>query len=154
EIAGGGRPFPCQAHQCGCSSAEQCWTDCCCFSLEERLAWAARHGVEPPPGLRRLAAMQTQTSNRKRCCQSACDSPTKGSDEAPLLRSQPRVRWVSGIQARRCRGLATEWNVFGGAVAPPPPRVAWRPHDAPQGAVAEIAMIPPQVFLDRETPPG
>lgn len=41
-------PFPCQSHSCGCASAHQCWTSCCCFTPRHRLAWAIRHGVTPP----------------------------------------------------------------------------------------------------------
>ena len=34
-------PFPCLGHPCGCSTSEQGWAgDCCCFTLEEKLAWA------------------------------------------------------------------------------------------------------------------
>src|SRR5437588_12045766 len=25
-----GQTFPCQNHSCGCVTAEQCWTNCCC----------------------------------------------------------------------------------------------------------------------------
>src|SRR5262249_15950818 len=42
------QPFPCQDHLCGCHNAEECWRDCCCYSPEEKLAWARAHGVEPP----------------------------------------------------------------------------------------------------------
>jgi hypothetical protein len=42
------QPFPCQDHPCGCQTAEQCWQHCCCFSPEQRLAWAEAHDVEPP----------------------------------------------------------------------------------------------------------
>jgi len=41
-------PFPCQNCRCGCSSAEQCWTSCCCYSLRERIAWAKKNKVTPP----------------------------------------------------------------------------------------------------------
>ncbi len=41
-------PFPCQDCPCGCKTAEQCWTSCCCHSPSERLAWAKKHGVKPP----------------------------------------------------------------------------------------------------------
>jgi hypothetical protein len=44
----GGVPFPCQDHECGCQSAEQCWTSCCCFTPAQHLAWAKEHKVEPP----------------------------------------------------------------------------------------------------------
>lgn len=42
------RPFPCQDRPCGCRSAEQCWRGCCCFTMQQKLAWAKEHGVEPP----------------------------------------------------------------------------------------------------------
>jgi hypothetical protein len=42
------QPFPCQDHPCGCQSAEQCWRHCCCFSPEERHAWAEAHHIQPP----------------------------------------------------------------------------------------------------------
>ncbi|MBU6173438.1 MAG: hypothetical protein KGQ60_06510 [Planctomycetes bacterium] len=42
------QPFPCQNSHCGCKTAEQCWTNCCCSTLEERLAWAEEHEVIPP----------------------------------------------------------------------------------------------------------
>ncbi|HTU89291.1 MAG TPA: hypothetical protein VMF69_04265, partial [Gemmataceae bacterium] len=39
------QPFPCQDHPCGCQTAEQCWSHCCCFTPEERWAWAQAHNV-------------------------------------------------------------------------------------------------------------
>src|ERR1700746_3683145 len=50
-VAGGkerGQPYPCMDHPCGCATAEQCWRHCCCFTPEEKFAWAAAHGVTPP----------------------------------------------------------------------------------------------------------
>ena len=44
----GAASYPCQAHQCGCRSAEQCWTRCCCFTTSQRLSWAVAHHVQPP----------------------------------------------------------------------------------------------------------
>ena len=55
-------PFPCQHRPCGCLTAEQCWRgDCCCFTLEEKLAWAEANGVEPPKHVR------TQVAARRKC---------------------------------------------------------------------------------------
>jgi len=39
--------YPCEDSACGCSDAEQCWSQCCCNTLRERLAWARRHRVRP-----------------------------------------------------------------------------------------------------------
>lgn len=41
-------PFPCMYCQCGCRSAAQCWSHCCCHTLVERIEWARDHGVRPP----------------------------------------------------------------------------------------------------------
>lgn len=40
--------FPCSGGHCGCATAEQCWRGCCCYTLEQRLAWAERNHVVPP----------------------------------------------------------------------------------------------------------
>jgi hypothetical protein len=48
RVLPGTQAFPCQSCHCGCSTPEQCWTNCCCYSPAEREAWAVRNGVEPP----------------------------------------------------------------------------------------------------------
>lgn len=40
--------FPCEADTCGCFSALECWTQCCCLTPRQRLAWAIQNGVKPP----------------------------------------------------------------------------------------------------------
>ena len=49
------QPFPCQKCPCGCKTAEQCWTNCCCFTPAERFAWAEKNGVTPPSYAQRPA---------------------------------------------------------------------------------------------------
>jgi hypothetical protein len=50
-----GIAYPCQSRPCGCLNSDQCWKgDCCCFSIEEKLAWAEANGVEPPEHVRSL----------------------------------------------------------------------------------------------------
>lgn len=39
-------PFPCMNSPCGCASADQCFRDCCCTTLAERLAFARRHRLD------------------------------------------------------------------------------------------------------------
>jgi hypothetical protein len=41
------RSFPCMDRPCGCATAEQCFTSCCCNTPAETLAWATAHRVEP-----------------------------------------------------------------------------------------------------------
>ena len=57
-----GGPFPCQGHRCGCVSAEQCWGHCCCFTPEQRLAWAAANRSIRPLNSRRLCPTTTKMS--------------------------------------------------------------------------------------------
>lgn len=40
--------YPCRGSLCGCRTAHQCWTSCCCTTPEERLAWAIENNVTPP----------------------------------------------------------------------------------------------------------
>ena len=39
-------PFPCMNSPCGCASAEQCFRECCCTTVGERLAFARRHRLD------------------------------------------------------------------------------------------------------------
>lgn len=41
--------FPCMHRACGCQSAAGCKEHCCCFTDEQKLAWAAEHQVDPAP---------------------------------------------------------------------------------------------------------
>jgi hypothetical protein len=66
-------PFPCQDHPCGCRTAEQCWTNCCCFTPEQRWAWARQRAVRPPDYAPRPSGHGWQTTRlRDRdCCRQA-----------------------------------------------------------------------------------
>jgi hypothetical protein len=49
-------PYPCQKFPCGCRTAEQCWSGpCCCFTMREKVAWAAERGIDPPQHAVQLA---------------------------------------------------------------------------------------------------
>jgi len=106
-------PFPCQHHRCGCRDSEQCWRDCCCFSMEEKLAWAQQNNVEPPAYVVEavLAARQAkQTAVKKHCsrCSSSCE--TKQAESKPQATATQRpshgTTWIVLIDAQRCRGEA------------------------------------------------
>lgn len=47
-LGGGGEPYPCEVHACGCTSAEDCFASCCCFSPAELAAWRASEGGQSP----------------------------------------------------------------------------------------------------------
>jgi hypothetical protein len=122
------RPYPCQDHSCGCMNAEQCWRSCCCYSAEEKVAWARSHHVEAPAeviaeaeaGWRtpRLRDQQKAPATERCCC---C-----AHEKAPAAKAPParKVHWVDGISARHCRGLGRDW-LSGPVAAPPAAPVSW-----------------------------
>lgn len=152
--AADGLPYPCRGHRCGCTSAQQCWLSCCCLTHQEKLAWARRHGVEPPPAVVRLAHKEAelaqkaaQQRERCACCRpataSVCDTKSasggaqleagrcgKPQDQPSAAWRMPSrawsIAWVCAISARRCYGQAQQWMALG-SVAPPPERfeVSW-----------------------------
>jgi hypothetical protein len=90
--------YPCRGHQCGCATAELCWAgDCCCFTLEEKVAWAEREGVEPPEFVSSLLQYRKVTPKPKSCC--SAKAKTCCTEDEPLT-----VEFVLTIQARKCRG--------------------------------------------------
>jgi hypothetical protein len=64
------RPFPCMDKPCGCATAEQCFTNCCCHTLAERLAWAKARGLEPAvlAALARRVAVASPAPAAAGCC--------------------------------------------------------------------------------------
>lgn len=85
--------FPCQSCHCSCSTAEQCWTNCCCYTPAERLAWAIENHVAPPsyavlanPSTRTSRASQSPLAQSTsvacgRCCggeTTSCPTPDCG----------------------------------------------------------------------------
>ena len=92
---------PCQGRACGCSTSEHAWGDCCCSTRKEKLAWAAERGISVP----------AQAKPKKSCCSaekdhkpathaaSCCDEKQPDSPPPPAT-----VRWLSGVQAQKCRG--------------------------------------------------
>jgi hypothetical protein len=104
-------PHPCQGHACACATSEQSWTgDCCCFTLEEKLAWAEARGIEPPEHVRPLVAERAAVKKAKSCCSkpkkhSCCSEhePKACSEELPEPPA-PKLKWVVSVFAQKCRG--------------------------------------------------
>lgn len=88
-------PFPCMDKPCGCVTAEQCFTNCCCNTPAETLAWATVHKVDPAVIIalqRRVAAPAEKTVAASSCCStkkqaSCCSAPSEPvccSDAEPI----------------------------------------------------------------------
>jgi len=171
------QPFPCQDHPCGCQTAEQCWSNCCCFTPEERWAWARDHNVQPPAYAEKPAAKPAEQSAAhgwnavklrdrdrgatatatKSCCReqgdraTCCQTATKPVARQPAPRSGG-VRWANIVTAWRCQGFQTLW-VGVGAVLPVPPLATWSP-DCPPPSFFSLSDTPASVFsLTPPSPP-
>ncbi len=69
-------PFPCMDKPCGCATAEQCFTSCCCHSPAETLAWARARGVEPAV----IAALQLRVAAAPARAERSCCAVKETSD--------------------------------------------------------------------------
>lgn len=158
------QPFPCQDHPCGCQTAEQCWTSCCCFTPEERWAWARAHNVQPPAYAEKPAAKPAEqpavhgwnsvklrdrdggamAAATKSCCRkegkraSCCRTTPKPAERQTASKGRS-VRWGSVVMAWRCQGLQTLW-VGIGAVLPVPCSAGWFP-ECPPGSFFSLGDI-------------
>lgn len=162
---GRGQPFPCQDHACGCQSAEECWRHCCCFSPEERWAWAEQHGVEPPAYAERPVSEGWRTSPRGEHVyhpaveDHGCDAWCHAEDAQPAqpscckgnsCHSHTGAAATTGrpaLSTLRCRGLTTLWVSLG--TVPLVPAVAW----SPQFPTAERLYHRDPLALNRSLPP-
>lgn len=139
-------PFPCQDNPCGCTSAEECYTHCCCHSAEERLAFARRHGVTLPKAWE--AALQAQVAAARQDASQAepeaqpcpCCAKTKANRVEARRTAGRNWAWVIGVSFKKCKGAGPEAGV---AFAIPP-----------QGPVAFVQMIEsgPVPFPGHEVP--
>jgi hypothetical protein len=120
---------------CGCASAEQCFSKCCCNTPAELLAWAKADRIDPAVivALERRAAEPApeasccSTAAKTSCCAdsdaakpSCCESESPEPhepDEIPVA-----VHTVVLRAMLACGGIVAEWIAVG--IAPPPPIVA------------------------------
>jgi hypothetical protein len=160
------RPFPCMDKPCGCATAEQCFSNCCCNSPAELLAWAKANRIDPAVivALKRRAAAPA-VSVKRSCCSpkaetSCCESPSSAPtaiDEADVcsdyrsLAANPE--WPDDDEDHREESWPVSEKVVvlramlacGGIVAqwsaigislPPPPVVSCEKSAEPAGEVA------------------
>lgn len=154
----GAVPFPCQSHPCGCQTSEQGWAgDCCCFTLEEKLAWADARGITPPEHVRpavaaRKRARETDqsccTKKARSCCERAAEA--ESAPPEPLRTGKPGVRWVAGVFAQKCRGEGPagllKLELISIPAHTPAPRAAADPVDSvrePNAPLISTPHVPP-----------
>ena len=138
-------PFPCMDTPCGCVSAQQCFTECCCRSPAETLAWARANGVTADVllALQQRAAGPAAVKARGCCATSGAEDLSEVCFEYDYLASsagaadEPEVddatpaeetpgRFVMPLSERTvvlksllaCGGLLTEWLAAAGCLPP------------------------------------
>ena len=120
--------FPCMNSPCGCSTAAQCWDKCCCHTDTEKLAWAKRHGVEPPVFLTERVSLAQKIAKSKPslCCCSkdakSCQVTQKTKPVAPNSLETPdqakpnqqsTARLALWQSVQKCRGVDVVLNLLG-----------------------------------------
>ena len=127
------RPFPCMDKPCGCATAEQCFTSCCCHTPAETLAWARSRGVEPAvlEALARRAGVVGVAKPPSGCCSAAADTePSCCAASAAMTAAPPNrspepaaasLRTVTLRALLACGGIVAQWSAV--AAAPPPSRL-------------------------------
>jgi hypothetical protein len=111
--------FPCMSCGCGCSDAETCWRQCCCFNTEQKIAWAREHGVAVPDFL--LAEAETSATcsadaglaDLKPCCRKRILEARKKTKE------QAAAIGVLAIQMLRCQGMSLSFTALPPTITPP-----------------------------------
>lgn len=114
------RPFPCMDKPCGCATADQCFTSCCCHSPAERLAWARARGLEATvrAALARATAPRPPASS---CCAAATSCCAAKAELPEPARAVGRGRSVTLRAMLACAGIVQQWFAAGSSL--PPPRV-------------------------------
>lgn len=137
------QPFPCQDHACGCQTAEQCLAQCCCYSAEEKQAWAEAHKAGQTRGgwnTPRQRDRDACCAKKNDCChQSATPQAAKGG-------------WVLAIQAWSCRGAGFLW-LSQNPVPPPPVWDTWSFEWAPAGWLTPLAVVSDNPAFPPLSPP-
>jgi len=103
------RPFPCQNRPCGCMSAAQCKKKCCCFTDEQKLAWAKRNGVDASEVVASTRKCHTASESAPHVCctiKNVAKGPVANRQPKAKTTSKPRYKVVIGSVADDCQGLA------------------------------------------------
>lgn len=115
---GSGERYPCEHCGCGCRSAEQCWAHCCCFSNQEKLAWARQNGVAVPQFVVAAAAREADAVRKPMCPHCHCRGQKRPAREDRTGSHDEQGRHEDGssdgvycMSAMRCQGLTQQWQV-------------------------------------------
>ena len=152
--------FPCDGHACGCQSAADCWTGCCCLSPAQRLEWAESNGVEPPAFLLKLVRGEATKQKVKRaccskqpprsCCLKHLGDPASGGAKEQATHRSKSTRWAGPVcQRSRCHGPGQWWVTGSQPLALPE-----RPCSLFASVLAHsVALVETDYSRDAQSPP-
>lgn len=149
-------PFPCQHRACGCRSAKQCWKKCCCFTNEQKVAWAKKNGVKVPAEVLRQLGHDAQlvetTSEKPRsaCCSQA--APRRESSQDTSTHKEKSTRYVIGIFAEQCQGNGSSLSSIPLSILPPHVEVVVS-LELVALVSADTSLFPPPVTHQPPVPP-
>jgi hypothetical protein len=103
------QPFPCMHRHCGCRNATQCWRGCCCFTNQQKLAWAKANGVSPPDYVVAAAKQETGKPTQAACC----STKKSRSCHIAATESARRSPLTAVIEAMTCLGQIEQWVALG-----------------------------------------
>ena len=123
--------FPCESCGCGCTTAEHCWRNCCCYTNQEKVAWARENGVAVPEYVAAAAEREQASASKPKCphCAGrvgpeagACSAPAgTGHDPRGAGNKTPRAAGLRWIDVARCHGAASYFEDAGPGWPPAPP---------------------------------
>ena len=119
------RPFPCMDKPCGCATAEQCFSNCCC---------------NPRPAKPACCAGAAEVS----CCESSAPEPDEPEDGAVSAHTVVLRAMLA------CGGIVAEWLAVGAAL-PPPPVVTCERAAEP---IASLILVNEVSLSERAAPDG
>jgi hypothetical protein len=136
-----GRPYPCMDRPCACSSYDECWGgDCCCFTLEEKIAWAASNGITPPDHVKSLLQNRQSEPPRESTCPHC---------KAANAQKTASSRWIYGFAVQRCHDGQTAGFLAATASIPPQAVDAWRP----EWSTSDMVLVADVDAPSRSAPP-
>jgi hypothetical protein len=123
------KPFACQYRACGCQTAENCASRCCCGAKGK----VAKTSGQPAGGVASKSRSASQCcstiASRQRVERTApaperrVDSDSQsGEQTSKSLTNGVGIRLLSSVQSRHCRGLLPLWMTLGDICPPEPAR--------------------------------
>lgn len=94
-----GERYPCQGSMCGCRSAYQCWTSCCCTTPEERLAWAIDNNVALPSFAVLASPPPQEPSTKSSSIANDSNNGNAHSDESPCPHCAKQAKQFTLIES-------------------------------------------------------